>query len=305
MNAFSFRFASFFPARKPLLAFVLALFFAAPAAFAKGRKPPEVVLSPIPAALPAGRTLVIDCRSNVPLHNTALYWGDRKAFFYPDGPLAWKTLVGVPSQEMPGRKQAVFYGELEKGQVYQATVTFTVLPTTFPVSRVSLAMEKDKLITSGQMERDAAELKKIYQPRAISKKLWDGFFVFPTTGVFSSLYGTRRAYGGRVTRTGHTGLDIANDLGTPVTAPNRGRVVFSGWLDSMGNVVVIDHGWGVFSYYLHMREATAQKGQLLRTGDPVGRMGSEGVSTGSHLHWSVVVDGERVDPREWVERPFP
>jgi lysostaphin len=134
--------------------------------------------------------------------------------------------------------------------------------------------------------------------------LWSNFFVLPTTGIISSPYGARRAYTHRTTYTAHTGTDIANDPGTPIVAPNRGRVVFAQWLDSFGHSVVLDHGLGVYSYYLHMKETSVKKGDLLEPGAPIGLMGAEGLATGPHLHWSFVVSGERVEPLEWTEREF-
>jgi murein DD-endopeptidase MepM/ murein hydrolase activator NlpD len=67
---------------------------------------------------------------------------------------------------------------------------------------------------------------------------------------------------------------------------------------------VLEHGQGVFTYYLHMEKSFVNEGDTLKPGDPIGQMGSLGISTGPHLHWSMVVGGERVDPVEWTERIF-
>lgn len=271
---------------------------------AKGRKPPNLAFVLEPSTVTAGRTLSIQCRSNVPLRNPSITFNDRKAFFHSTGPREWRALLGIHSMEPSGEKPAVFFAEWGGRRVVESTVIFQVEDGTYPVSRVLLSAQKDQLVASGQMERDAETLERFYQPAAGQERLWLGYFIMPTTGVVSSLYGARRAYGQRARQTAHTGLDIANDEGTPVAAPNRGRVVFAEWLDSFGNSVVLDHGGGVFSYYLHMQQSHVQIGAVVEKGDPLGLMGAEGVATGPHLHWSLVVAGERVDPREWTERDF-
>jgi murein DD-endopeptidase MepM/ murein hydrolase activator NlpD len=140
--------------------------------------------------------------------------------------------------------------------------------------------------------------------RPSPEKLWSGVFVFPTTGVITSVFGARRAYGNRPPGPGHSGTDIANMEGTPVTAPAPGVVVFADWLDSFGNAVALDHGQGVFTYYLHMKQKTVQVGDRVQTGSQLGFMGKEGIATGPHLHWSMVVGGEKVSALEWTENPF-
>ena len=293
--------------RRPffLLAAALALPLLAAPVRAAGRKPPEVRFVIEPSTVTAGRTLMVRADSSIPLRNAALYFKEKKAVFYPLSEKRWRALLGVNSMEAPGEKSALFYAEYRKGKVHQATVTFTVEGGTYPVSRIPLTKEKDSIISSGQLGKDNKVLEAVYAPKTIlDKKLWSGYFVTPTTGVVSSVFGARRAYGDRPAHSAHSGLDIANDAGTMISAPNRGRVVHAGWLDSFGNVIVLDHGQGVFTYYLHMQKLLAEKGALVETGDPLGLMGAEGLATGPHLHWTFVVSGEKVNPVEWTEREF-
>lgn len=300
------------------------LLLSAAAVHAGGRKPPRLEFTLDPPAVVAGRTLSVLCRSDIPLKNPFLTFNGRNAYFYPvrhtgttpggDGPTSparraeaareWRALVGVHSLEEAGLKVSTFSAVWRGERVLIATVAFAVEAGTYPVSRVMLSAQRDQLVASGQMERDAKVLDAVYQPSPRQERLWSGYFIMPATGVISSLYGTRRSYTHRASLTAHSGLDIANDEGTPIVAPNRGRVVFAEWLDAFGHSVVLEHGQGVFSYYLHMKESLVKKGDLLEAGDPLGVMGSEGVATGPHLHWSFVVSGERVDPREWTEREF-
>src|SRR4030066_20914 len=92
--------------------------------------------------------------------------------------------------------------------------------------------------------------------------------------------------------------------GNSIYAPATGKVVFAGPLSVRGNATVIDHGWGVYTAYMHQSEILVQPGELVELGRLIGRGGSTGRTTGTHLHWEVWVGGVQVDPVEWLEKPF-
>jgi murein DD-endopeptidase MepM/ murein hydrolase activator NlpD len=93
--------------------------------------------------------------------------------------------------------------------------------------------------------------------------------------------------------------------GTPIYAPAHGRVVFADLTQVRGNMTVIDHGVGVFSAYYHQFSINVQVGQMVDPGTLIGRVGTTGLSTGNHLHWSMWANGEYVDPMDWTRRVFP
>jgi murein DD-endopeptidase MepM/ murein hydrolase activator NlpD len=280
----------------------LFLAAAVPAA-AQGRRPPEIRFTVDPSPVVQGRTFTVRFQGPATLKNPRMTLGKRTAYFFPVSTGTWRALWGVSSQEEPGPKEARFEA-LWRKTVLVSTVSFTVEGGTFPLSRIPLSKSQDRLFTSGQLEKDNKALSAAWSVLPSPEKQWSGYFVMPTTGVISSVFGARRAYGKRPPGSGHSGTDIANDEGTLITAPARGRVVFSRWLDSFGNAVVLDHGQGLYTYYLHMKEALVHEGDFLVTGAPIGLMGKEGIATGPHLHWSMVVAGERVSAMEWTERAF-
>lgn len=94
----------------------------------------------------------------------------------------------------------------------------------------------------------------------------------------------------------HTGVDLAEEYGTPIGAIWGGKVVFSGAYGGYGNVVVIDHGNNVITLYGHCAELTVQAGQVVAQGDLIGYVGSSGYSTGPHLHLELWRNGQYVDP---------
>jgi murein DD-endopeptidase MepM/ murein hydrolase activator NlpD len=104
---------------------------------------------------------------------------------------------------------------------------------------------------------------------------------------------------------GHEGIDFAVKGGTPILSDGRGRVVFAGLTQVRGNLVVVDHGLGVYSAYYHQSALAVSVGQMVEAGDLIGKVGTTGLSTGDHLHWSLFVNGQYVDPFEWTRRVFP
>lgn len=123
--------------------------------------------------------------------------------------------------------------------------------------------------------------------------------VWPSAGWVTSGFGWRTSpFTGR--RQFHHGLDIAARHGTPVIAPARGRVRFVGRKGPLGQAVVLDHGHGIRTTFGHNAETFVKKGQEVERGARIAAVGSTGRSTGPHLHYSVEIDGEDVDPRRYI-----
>ncbi len=139
------------------------------------------------------------------------------------------------------------------------------------------------------------------------ERLWSGTFLFPSknTEVFPSVFGSRRSYNNSGYRYYHTGLDFYGGTGTPIPAPARGRVVFAGPLVVRGNTTIIDHGWGVFTGYLHQSEILVAVGDMVEPGQTIGLVGATGRVTGAHLHWEVWVGGVPVNPLQWTSVEYP
>jgi murein DD-endopeptidase MepM/ murein hydrolase activator NlpD len=99
-----------------------------------------------------------------------------------------------------------------------------------------------------------------------------------------------------VPRSPHSGVDVEAGPNEIVRAANAGTVVLAAELYLSGNTVVIDHGLGLFTNYCHFSRILVKSGDAVRKGDPIGRVGSTGRSTGPHLHWGVRIFESRVDP---------
>jgi murein DD-endopeptidase MepM/ murein hydrolase activator NlpD len=120
-----------------------------------------------------------------------------------------------------------------------------------------------------------------------------GRLSWPAQGRLTSRYGRRW---GRM----HNGIDIANSKGTPIYAADSGKVIFSGWSGGYGNMVKIDHGGGMVTYYAHLSSRSVSNGSSVSKGQLIGYMGSTGNSTGSHLHFEVRINGSSRNPFNYL-----
>jgi murein DD-endopeptidase MepM/ murein hydrolase activator NlpD len=121
----------------------------------------------------------------------------------------------------------------------------------------------------------------------------------PAVGYFTSGFGVRRSpYGGREKM--HEGLDIANYPGTAIRATADGTVVFAGAKAGYGQTVILDHGYGLETWYAHNRQLLTRVGQKVQRGDSIAQLGNSGRSTGPHLHYEVRINGTPVDPLSYI-----
>jgi len=123
--------------------------------------------------------------------------------------------------------------------------------------------------------------------------------LWPTKGFISSRFGTRQdPVNGRLSY--HEGIDISAPKGTPVLVPAKGLVAFVGWKTGYGKCVEISHGGGILTRYAHLSETLVSTGQAVNRSDLLGRVGSTGRSTGTHLHYEVRVGGVPQNPRRFL-----
>ena len=120
-------------------------------------------------------------------------------------------------------------------------------------------------------------------------------FLQPVTGPLSSSFGRRRVLNGE-RRSPHSGLDIAAPDGTPILNPAPGIVTLTGNFYFNGQTVFVDHGQGLISMMCHLSQIDVVQGQSVARGDLLGLVGATGRVTGPHLHWSVSMNGNRIDP---------
>lgn len=150
------------------------------------------------------------------------------------------------------------------------------------------------------LARRKIELERIGAARAIrsGSEGWRQRFVWPATGRISGVFGSQRIYAGEPGAP-HSGVDVARPTGTPVAAPADGVVVLAAEAPFTleGNLLMIDHGMGLNSAFLHLSRIDVRAGDRVTRGQLVGAIGSTGRATGPHLHWGMMWDGVRIDPQ--------
>jgi biotin carboxyl carrier protein len=151
----------------------------------------------------------------------------------------------------------------------------------------------ERIRREGALVRSAK--REVYECDACIEQLLSATQM-PLTGRISGVYGSQRIYNGKPGNP-HYGLDIARPAGTPVLAPVMGRVVLAEPdLYYSGGTVIIHHGYGVTSSFLHMSEVSVKVGDLVAQGDQIGAVGATGRATGPHLDWRMNFLNDRVDP---------
>jgi murein DD-endopeptidase MepM/ murein hydrolase activator NlpD len=183
--------------------------------------------------------------------------------------------------------------------VGQSSDTVSVTYTEYPTEYITLPPGQLEGISPADAQAEINTRAAVFA-RFTPEKLWDGPFVFPSTGPITAPFGEGRSYNGLPVSSRHSGTDFGADEGAPVTAAAHGRVAFAGFLATRGNSVIIDHGAGVFTGYHHMSRIDVVEGQEIAQGQQVGAVGMTGLATGPHLHWELIVGGVNVDPVFWT-----
>lgn len=151
---------------------------------------------------------------------------------------------------------------------------------------------------SERIAREQGIKKKVFATR--SERLWAGPFAPPTDTAQSSAFGTRRTYNGK-TQSTHQGLDFRAVIGTPVRATARGRVLIAEEMYYEGGFVVLDHGEGLFTLYMHLSKFLVPVGEIVEKGAVLAESGSSGRVTGPHLHFGVQWQGLYMEPGTLLE----
>ena len=151
---------------------------------------------------------------------------------------------------------------------------------------------------NAEMSKESTKIKSIQDP--ITPVKYDFPFMKPVEGITTGNFGDQRVYDNGKAAWRHKGWDIAAKKGTPIRAASSGNVVAAASTQSCGNIVIIDHGAGIYSMYYHMQKVYVKKDTLVSKGDIIGTVGATGIATGPHLHWQMNVYKIPVNPAEFL-----
>ncbi len=163
--------------------------------------------------------------------------------------------------------------------------------------QIKITLPEDKVVLKPEdlmrSKKEDEKLSAIFS--TVSEKLWDGGFMLPLENCLLTPFGTERIMNGKWTSV-HKGVDIKGADGEEIKASNRGKVVLAENLFFGGNTIIIDHGQGIYSIYMHLSKMNIRTEDVVLKGDVIGLVGSTGRATGPHLHFGVKVLNINVNP---------
>jgi murein DD-endopeptidase MepM/ murein hydrolase activator NlpD len=252
-----------------------------------------------PKSLPQGSVAEIRVASDTPLAGLVLVDGDRRVPLEPDpSGRKWSGLVGVDLDAKTGLHDFVL--EAPDGSA-RLVFALKVLRGSFRVQKLSVD-PKFVEVPPEEKERVKADSERVNAAYATAEagRRWSSFArPVPFEG---GNFGSRRVYNGK-TQSFHAGLDMPAPAGTPVAAAADGRVALAGDLYFSGGTVLLDHGGGLFTQYMHLSRVDVKDGDVVTKGTVVGLAGATGRVTGPHLHWGARWNGARVNPAALLVLP--
>lgn len=249
-----------------------------------------------------GETLRIELDGIAPGAKVRADFLGKRFPFYEVGPAAQRALIGIPLGTEPGvRTLKIHSVKGTPSPIPEQSLQVMISTRVYEMENINLPAEKNVLTLSEHNE--SVRIHKIaLQSRP--DQYWEGAFQFPVEGPIEAAFGLKRTRNGTIDAGFHKGIDIKAKDGAPLTAANAGVVVLAAPFKAHGRVVMIDHGQGVMTIYLHMQKIVVRPGQKVAKGTLIGKVGSSGLATGPHVHWQVFVHSVPVDPIPWTEQEF-
>jgi murein DD-endopeptidase MepM/ murein hydrolase activator NlpD len=225
----------------------------------------------------------------------ATWFGHEVRFFRGTGN-QWDGLAGIPAETPSGSYELQLTQTLANSRTIELLKKIKIVRAVYP--KIPIKVAKQYTEPSPEQLTAIAADKEIKQ-KAFStlgeQRLWDGPFQAPASAPISDVFGTERVFNQQV-QSRHQGLDYAVPSGTPVHAVNKGTVILARPMFFEGNCVVIDHGQGLLSLYLHLSQIDVKEGQEIRSGQVLGLSGGTGRASGPHLHLAVRWQGVYLNP---------
>ena len=179
--------------------------------------------------------------------------------------------------------------------------TLIIEPRSYKTQHIKGVSSNKVNTNTKELERIRAEKAAITKARkTLSTANFPIKMAYPVSAPLSGVYGSRRTFNGQE-RSWHKGADLAAPSGTPVVSPASGKVIFADETFFSGNIVIVDHGFGLFGHFAHLKDITVRVGEEVDTKTILGHVGSTGRSTGPHLHWGLYFQNVAVDPLLWLQ----
>jgi len=249
-----------------------------------------------PNKLVRGSAVLFQVRTPVGVRELSGKWFGRDLKFYPlQNNHGFYALAGIPVETSPGT-YVLELNALRGAGRFRLLKKVRVGPAQYPKVAITVAKQYTEPDSEQLKQVDAdKQVKQTVFSKMTEAQLWKGDFQAPAEAPTSGVFGTERVFNGKV-QSRHLGLDYAVPSGTPVRAINDGRVVLAQHLYFEGGFIVIDHGLGLMSLYLHLSEFKVKPGDDVLAGQVIASSGGSGRATGPHLHLAVRWQGLYLDP---------
>lgn len=233
------------------------------------------------------------------------FLGKRVFFNFDQTSGTWYGFAGVDYDTKPGGYDLALNGVTTEGQKLSFAQTIPIAKGVYRTTVLS--------VPSKYVDPDPADVPRILQERDLKNELfskvspvqlWAGNFLTPVATNTSSEFGSQRTYNGK-RQSVHQGLDYNAATGTAVHAINSGKVILARALYFEGNCIVIDHGQGLLSLYLHLSQFKVKEGDSVNKSQLIALSGGTGRATGPHLHLAVRWQGSYVNPATLLKIKFP
>ena len=256
-----------------------------------------------PARLVNGGPVFFQVKAPARLQSLSGTWlGHDVSFSFDAKSKTWYALAGISFETAPGTYSLDLTGEPRAGNGPSNKIifnrTFAVARGKYPKIQAKLSVESKFTEPSPEQLKQIEEgqqIKKDYLNRVTPEREWTGQFTAPADAAISDVFGSQRIFNGK-TSSPHLGLDFRVPSGTPVEAMNNGTVLLARPLYFEGNFVVLDHGQGLLTIYMHLSEFKVKEGDQVKRGQVIALSGGTGRATGPHLHVGVRWQGTYLDP---------
>ncbi len=259
-----------------------------------------------PARVVNGSPILLRVTTPKTVRSLSGKWLDHEmSFSFDSASESWYALAGASLETKPGVYPIALQAETASGQHLAFKQGIRVQRQRYP--RITLTV-------AGQYTApDPEQLKAIERDKQVKadafktvtpEREWQGSFQAPVKAEVSGLFGVQRVFNGAV-KSSHQGLDFRATTGTPVAAINSGTILLAQPLYFEGNCVVIDHGQGLLSLYLHLSEMRVKQGDHIAKGQEIGLSGGTGRATGPHLHLAIRWQGIYLNPEALLSLKLP
>lgn len=259
-----------------------------------------------PSRLVNGSPVLFRVVSSERLESLSGKWLEHDVFFsFDQAGKTWYGIAGISLETKPGKYSLVLNGKTVKGREVWFQKLVVVAKAKYPKIAVTVAKQYTEPSPEQLLEINQEKtLKQQVFSRTGPEREWAGKFLPPVNAPISDVFGTARTFNGEV-QSVHQGLDYRVPAGTPVDALNAGTVLLARALFFEGDCIVLDHGQGLMTIYMHLSEMKVKEGEQVARGQEIASSGGTGRATGPHLHVAVRWQGIYLDPERLLSLPLP